>query len=219
MGNIKVSSLLTWSASALLHDCSLSASAMAILSRLKIEQLSIFLGTELLILNNICHSISDNSILFEVVNLARAVDCNFLRMLCLCCCHLVLKEVLVESIYSLSLTFTLYTPFKRHSPLNGQFILFLQLQVLFVLFSASKIFFLCELMIFLILGKQLYEILIVVLLKILWNFLFLGKWRQTRYKNFLPILLFKELQNGGLKYMIFLNLLFFLLLKFKLFLS
>ena len=135
---------------------------MAILSRLQVEQLSVFLDTEQLILNNICHSISENSILFDVVNLVRAVVCSFLRMLYLCCCHLVLKEVPVEQIYSL--TFDFFTPFKRHSSLNGQLILFLQLQVLIVLFSASKIFLLCELMMFLIFGKQLYEILTVFLL-------------------------------------------------------
>ena len=88
----------------------LFASAIAILSRLQIEQLSAFLGTEQLIKNSICHLISDNSILFEVK--ASAVACNFLRMLYLCCCHLVFKETSVEPMYLLSLTVALYTPFK-----------------------------------------------------------------------------------------------------------
>ena len=144
--------------------------------------------------------------LLDVVNLAKAVDCNFLIMLCLCCCHLFLNEFPVEPMYSLSLTFALYTPFKRHSPLNGQFISFLQLQVLFVLFSAYKIFWLCELIVFLMLAKQLYKFLVVFFLEILWNLLFLGKCRRTRSKNFLPVLVFTELQNGGLKCIIFLDI-------------
>ena len=150
---------------------------MAILSKLHKEQLSVFLRTEQLILYNICHSILENSILFDVVNLARAVDCNFWRRLC----NLVLNEFPVGPIYFLSLNFALYTPFKSQLR-DGQFILFLELQVLFVCFSASKIFLLCELMMFLILGKQLYEILVV--LKILWNLLFFGKMEKKTLRIF-----------------------------------
>ena len=128
LGHIDVSSFLTLSA------LSLSASAMAILSRLHIVQFSVFLGTKQLIINNICHLILENSMLLDVVNLVKAFDCNFLIMLCLFCCHLFLNEFPVEPMYSLSLTFALYIPFKRHSLLNGQFVLFLQLQVLVVFF-------------------------------------------------------------------------------------
>ena len=84
-----------------------SASAIAILSKLQMEQLFVFLGARQLVLNNISHLISEKSMLFIAVNLARAVDCVFLRMLCLCCCHLVLKEVPVEPMYSFSLTFAI----------------------------------------------------------------------------------------------------------------
>ena len=117
------------------------------------EQLSVFLGSKELVLNNNCYLNSVNSMLFDVVNLAKYNVCIFLKILCLCCCHLVLKEVPVDPKYFLSLTFAFYTPFSRHSPLNGKFVLFLQLLVL--LFSVSDIFLLCELIIFLILGKQL----------------------------------------------------------------
>ena len=150
-----------------------------------------------MVLSNICYLISINLILFDVVNLAWAVFCTFWRILCLCCYHIILKEVPVEPIYSLSLTFALYTPFSRHSPINGQFVLFLQLHVLFVLILTSKIFLLCELIIFLILGKQLWEILIVFLLKILWNLLFFGKYKWTSSKNLLPIFVLIEYQNEG----------------------
>ena len=108
-----------------LSALSLSASAIFILSSLHIEQLSVVLGTELLILNSIYHSILENLMLFYVVNLAGAVVFNFLRILYLFCCHLVLNDAPIEQMYYLSLTFALYTPFIRHSLLNGQFILVL----------------------------------------------------------------------------------------------
>ena len=50
------------------YDLILSASAMTILSRLQTEQLSAFLGTELLILCSNCHLNSENSILFNIAN-------------------------------------------------------------------------------------------------------------------------------------------------------
>ena len=115
-GDVVASSFLILSA------LSRSASAIAILSLLEMEQLSVFLGTKQLVLNNI-------AIWFRwiwLINLARAVVCTYLRILCLCCCHLILKEVPVKLIYFLSLTFALYTLFSRHSPLNGQFALYLQ---------------------------------------------------------------------------------------------
>ena len=82
------------------------------------KQLSAFLGTEKLILYSICHLVSDNLMLFDIANLARAVACVFLKMLYLCYCHLVLKETSFEPIYSLRLTVALVTPFKRLSPLK-----------------------------------------------------------------------------------------------------
>ena len=108
-----------------LNALSRSASAIAILSKLQMEQFSVLLETKQLVLNNIFLLILVILMLFDVVNLARAVVCTFLRILCLCCCHLILKEVPVELIYFLSLYFALHTLFSRHSPLNWQFVLFL----------------------------------------------------------------------------------------------
>ena len=54
--------------------------------------------------------------LFDMVNLARAVVCKFLRMLYLYCCHPVLKETPVKPMYSISPTVALYTPFKTVVP-------------------------------------------------------------------------------------------------------
>ena len=90
-----------------LSALSRSASAIAILSKLQMEQLFVFLGVRQLVLNSISHLISEKLMLFVAVNLARAMDCLFLRMLCLCCCHFVLKIVPVEPIYSFSLTFVM----------------------------------------------------------------------------------------------------------------
>ena len=72
-------------------------------------------------------------VIFDIVNLARAISCRLLRLLYLCCFYLVLKETPVEPINSLYLTAVLYTLFKRHLRLNEQFILFLQLHVLIIL--------------------------------------------------------------------------------------
>ena len=87
-----------------LSALSRSAFAIAIPSKLQIEQLFVFLGAKQLVLNNISYLISEESMLFDAVNLARAVVCAFLRMLCLCYCHLVLNEVPAESIHFFSLT-------------------------------------------------------------------------------------------------------------------
>ena len=59
-----------------LSASSRSASAMAILSKQQVRQLSVSLETKQLVLNNTCHLISVNSMLFDVVNLARAVVCT-----------------------------------------------------------------------------------------------------------------------------------------------
>ena len=61
----------------ILNTLTLSASAMAILSRFQIKQLRVFLSTEQFILNSICYLMSENSILFDILNICRAVACSF----------------------------------------------------------------------------------------------------------------------------------------------
>ena len=66
MGHIEVNSYHT------LNALSLYALATAILFRLfKVEQLSAFLGTKQLVLNSICHLISENLLIFVIGNLSR----------------------------------------------------------------------------------------------------------------------------------------------------
>jgi hypothetical protein len=55
------------------NDLILSASAIAILSRLQIGQLSAFFGIELLTLYSTCHLISAKLMLFKMANLDRVV--------------------------------------------------------------------------------------------------------------------------------------------------
>ena len=57
----------------MLSSLSLSTLAMAIRSRLQMDQLSVFLRTEQLVLSSICHLILENLMFFDVVNLTRAV--------------------------------------------------------------------------------------------------------------------------------------------------
>ena len=117
-----------------------------ILSKMQMGKLSVFLDTEKLVLNNICHLTSENSMWY-------------------CSCFVGIFFRNKFQMYSFSVISSLYTPFKRLSLLNGQFVLVLQLHFVFFLFLASKIFLLCELIIFLILDKELSEISIVYLLK------------------------------------------------------
>ena len=104
-----------------LNPLSLLALEMAICSTLQIEQLSVFFGTEQLILNSIFHLISENSLLFDMLNLARAVVSNFLRMLITVLLLLPpwFKEVSVEPMSTLPQTFALHLLFKWNLLLNS----------------------------------------------------------------------------------------------------
>ena len=102
----------------------------------------------------------------------------------------------------------LYTPLGKHFLLKGHTTFFLQFQSLdCLLFRTLRLWAFILLFIF---GKQLYDNLMVFLLKISFGQLFFGKCNSTIFKSSLPNFVFTLLLEGGLKYMIFILFLFFL---------
>ena len=92
-------------------------------------------------------------------------------------------------------------------PVKGQLALFLQLQSFFA--SVSDFLscaLLCESMVFLMFGRQLYDNLRVLRLKIVLSMWSTGKLLSMIFRNARPTLVFTLRSNGGLYHVIFLDL-------------
>lgn len=94
-----------------------------------------------------------------------------------------------------------------HSPFRGQLALFRQLQFFFAsVLDFLSCALLCESMVFLMFGRQLYDNLRVLRLKIVLSMWSTGKLLSMIFRNARPTLVFTLRSNGGLYHVIFLDL-------------